>query len=670
MNIVLNNPYRITGLLVGATAREQNRQIQRLKQFIEAEQEPENDFSFPTLGYFQRTLHKVDEAASKLNLDSDRMTAALFWFYKGNPITDEPAFDAIKEADLDEVISIWTKLTANPEVSRRNASAYSNLGTLYLSGILQGTNTNEALLEQGISLKLKFLESDFSKDLIAVATDETYKTTKNELQLLFLNQLQFEIEEKRKMPFRELPNILKNLEFSAKEDFLKTFAEKQIRRIEKKIDETRKKQKENPSNAGEYGTNLFSSIRELTLIIKILGKSDAKVIAIADKLANEILQCSITLFNHFHESDTEVGEISLDLINKAKKIAIGNVVRDRIHESTPIVEKYVSDRSNREIHRTIEKDIEFVVEKIKLASETLKNGGEYPEGYNDPYSDLPLENQPHNKNLLKEKRIKEIELKINQLKKEDEKTKDLAKLRFNMELSSLEFELSLEKGDLDQLHYSILALREMSMFENKSNVNFFRLARDIVKDAHPKLLFIKSSLGAENKIYRNLSNQLASLALACLIEYVNNNNSAQSSLGVHDHHQNAMNAIGLLDMDSQTRNRYNEQKQTLNKLYNATQRKNKSSVNSNSSSSGSCYIATMAYGDYDHPQVMVLRNFRDDVLDAFTLGKWFIKTYYKFSPKLVQLLKKKKIINYMIRSFLNQIINLIKIGGRIKNKLF
>jgi len=113
MHIIQNNPYRTVGLLVGATAKEQERQIRRLKQFIEAEQDPQDDFSFPTLGNLHRTLDKVNEASSKLNLDSDKMSSALFWFYKGNPITDEPAFDAIKEADLDQVISIWTKLTSN-----------------------------------------------------------------------------------------------------------------------------------------------------------------------------------------------------------------------------------------------------------------------------------------------------------------------------------------------------------------------------------------------------------------------------------------------------------------------------------------------------------------------------------------------------------------------------
>jgi hypothetical protein len=206
-------------LLVGATAREQERQVKRLKQFIEAEQDPQDDFSFPTLGNLHRTLDKVNEAASKLNLDSDKMSSALFWFYKGNPITDEPAFDAIKEADLDQVINIWTKLTSNGEVSQRNASAYSNLGTLYLSGILEGTNTNEAILEQGISLKLKFLESDFIKDFKALATDETFKTTKKELQLLFLNQVQSEVEKSGIVTSNKFLDILTNKNFQPKKTF-------------------------------------------------------------------------------------------------------------------------------------------------------------------------------------------------------------------------------------------------------------------------------------------------------------------------------------------------------------------------------------------------------------------------------------------------------------------
>src|SRR5690606_15252813 len=44
-----------------------------------------------------------------------------------------------------------------------------------------------------------------------------------------------------------------------------------------------------------------------------------------------------------------------------------------------------------------------------------------------------------------------------------------------------------------------------------------------------------------------------------------------------------------------------------------------------------CYIATMIYGDYDHPQVIVLRSFRDNYLCKSYVGRLFIRFYYKVS---------------------------------------
>lgn len=66
-----------------------------------------------------------------------------------------------------------------------------------------------------------------------------------------------------------------------------------------------------------------------------------------------------------------------------------------------------------------------------------------------------------------------------------------------------------------------------------------------------------------------------------------------------------------------------------------------------------CYIATMAYGDYDHPQVIRLRFYRDEVLLKSYLGRLFVKTYYFTSPKLVILLKNNSTINSFIRRVLD-----------------
>lgn len=45
-----------------------------------------------------------------------------------------------------------------------------------------------------------------------------------------------------------------------------------------------------------------------------------------------------------------------------------------------------------------------------------------------------------------------------------------------------------------------------------------------------------------------------------------------------------------------------------------------------------CFVATATYGDYDHPFVRVLRNFRDDVLAPTSFGRRLIEAYYAHSP--------------------------------------
>ena len=67
-----------------------------------------------------------------------------------------------------------------------------------------------------------------------------------------------------------------------------------------------------------------------------------------------------------------------------------------------------------------------------------------------------------------------------------------------------------------------------------------------------------------------------------------------------------------------------------------------------------CYIATAVYGSYSAPQVMVLRRFRDNTLQNTALGRWFIRTYYRFSPPVAEKLKNAKLINRIVRSILDK----------------
>jgi len=70
---------------------------------------------------------------------------------------------------------------------------------------------------------------------------------------------------------------------------------------------------------------------------------------------------------------------------------------------------------------------------------------------------------------------------------------------------------------------------------------------------------------------------------------------------------------------------------------------------SQNSNNEGCFVATMVYGDYNHPKVIQLRKFRDYVLKKYYIGRLFIKSYYKISPSFVKVFKNHKLIKKLFR---------------------
>lgn len=75
-----------------------------------------------------------------------------------------------------------------------------------------------------------------------------------------------------------------------------------------------------------------------------------------------------------------------------------------------------------------------------------------------------------------------------------------------------------------------------------------------------------------------------------------------------------------------------------------------SSGNGNVEKSRGCYVATLCYGNSECDEVLILKKYRDEVLVNTEFGRFLIKTYYLFSPKIVSLLNNKQKINNLIKN--------------------
>ncbi|MFC2263736.1 MAG: CFI-box-CTERM domain-containing protein [Prevotella conceptionensis] len=184
----------------------------------------------------------------------------------------------------------------------------------------------------------------------------------------------------------------------------------------------------------------------------------------------------------------------------------------------------------------------------------------------------------------------------------------------------------------------------------------FSIVKQFIEESNSHLIPIKEKLGRENKLYISTSSVIATSAVNAIVTILNR----EQLIVRNDKYKlrtlilsavKLMYMVGNFDMDNRTNEYYSRNKDALVEMDNAT--------DPNSVSEG-CYIATMAYRDYNHPQVLVLREFRDLYLDKRGWGKKFIKTYYKYSPRLAGKLKDYTLINKIIRKALDCFIFCIK----------
>lgn len=187
----------------------------------------------------------------------------------------------------------------------------------------------------------------------------------------------------------------------------------------------------------------------------------------------------------------------------------------------------------------------------------------------------------------------------------------------------------------------------------------------LVDRAKPKLSTISDVLGSRDSNYLKLSDLVSSSAIGMCVEYLNwvvedanrkySNNEFERQVAM----QVAISTIkppflkiGVLDMDSTTRSNFANIRENLGMT---TQHRPTSSTNSSG-----CYIATMVYGEYDAPEVIVLRKYRDGVLLSSSMGQTFVKCYYHLSPWVVRKTKNMSVVNKLFKNILNLFVNYIE----------
>ena len=629
--IFSHNSYRVLGVVSNSGVKEIKKNISKLKAFSKIGKEVafDYDLSFLNLAKLDRRESSLLQSENSLNMDKNKITNSLFWFTDLSSV-DSVALANLIKGDTDKSIEIFEKATKSNEVSSKNYSSFNNLSTLLLltslddsrTDIFKKDDTSIQRIKKALQLKTLFLSSTFYNTYCeqickSVALDSAAAQDFFTISILDLLNKNFNT--------KEISSLFDGLDNHLKEKLSDTLTEAPLSNVKSHIESANELIKSDEKSGSKVGKKLIKDTKEdFTHLKDVLGADDFQFQTLSDQLSNQIMQCGIVCFN-----STGDDQDYLSSYKYALSIATGDKTKRRAIDCIKHCEEAKESANQNRLIQLIEN---FDKKYKKWENDKAKaiEAYKYLEG-SRLNSGVRIMGPPGmGRNVRSGPVLPSVSLLLNyanNLEKRSQKVYAKLVQQYNQD-----HELVSTYGTaiINRIvNVIVMVMNEQIEIANSRNHTGlpFLLTRDGGMSTFnaPKLEKVKKSLGSLSQLINRLSEIKGSSEANTYL--INTRKSLYKNL--------------------------NTIKENLRPSSSNTYQR---SARSNPKSEG-CYIATMAYGNYDHPQVLELRKFRDEILENSLIGRLFISIYYSFSPRLVMHLQYKHKINIMIKKILDNFIN-------------
>lgn len=320
MNILQNNPYRMLGVFANTSVKERVASLNKMKAYLMVGK----TISFPLdisqyLHSIDRTTDGVLDANSKLTLPIDQIHYAQFWFVKST-VEDEIAFNHLFSGNIDKAVEIWSKLDGVSSIQNRIVCE------------LIKRNFQKALL----CAEELYGNSDKIKEFITlILRNNTNIVSSKELVFYFLDKILDEMS---------ADNMLKCISNSEWKNYIIDKVSKPlIDIIENAVSVSKHSLGQSASERLKSGKLLQKNTKSKLLYLKsLLSECNSKYQMIADKLATNILDCSIDYFNH--SQDYDAPSKAFELASYAMSIAVGKLVKDRCKTNLDTIKQQIENQ--------------------------------------------------------------------------------------------------------------------------------------------------------------------------------------------------------------------------------------------------------------------------------------------------------------------------------------
>lgn len=322
MDIIQLNPYRLLGIYSNSPTRERVANHNRMKAFLKVGKQMSFPLDLPSLlSPINRTTENIAGADAKLTLPSDQLKYAQFWFIKSTPI-DDIAMNHLLAGNIDNAISIWQK--------KDNASSLQNR---VVCALMQDDFATAIMCADK-------LYSLYSSEFINSVLGENHTVTIENLPHAFLDVLCDAVYVQKLLPYMQNDEWKQYVGDKTVKPLIATLQAAII---------TAKASKGKGSDARlAAGTKLMNDTKKPFVQLKtLLPANDLQYQMIADKLAQEILQCGIDYYNESEAADAAYKAMKLQTY--ALSIVVGKMAKDRCKENVDILQNIIDNLPPQEI---------------------------------------------------------------------------------------------------------------------------------------------------------------------------------------------------------------------------------------------------------------------------------------------------------------------------------
>ena len=301
---ILNNPYKVLGVLSSDSVREIERNISKFKAFIKIKKSPTSDYDLRFLNKtdIERTETNISKSQNLVSSDRTKIQYSLFWFANGNAF-DKIALENLKKGDFKKALEVWKKCTLNKKILKNNFSSFNNYSTLLLNlnfYLHAKDKINFDEIKNAIQLKYKLLSSSQFSNFSSLIGADKISMSAVEAKEMFSEDLIKIL--KNNFNNSKISEIFQGVDDEIYQSFSGSLVKEPIQSISNAIEVINSDLEKDHNKGLELGKKLIKlTFKDVKNLKELVGEENYEFQMIADKLANQIMQCGILYYNKTYD---------------------------------------------------------------------------------------------------------------------------------------------------------------------------------------------------------------------------------------------------------------------------------------------------------------------------------------------------------------------------------